>query len=81
MLNNPNPATVALLAAFLNIRTASLGEDIRITSSVKETVTEIALGSLNNLVNLFLLARSYLFRFGVASAIKSLAFSTAEFAN
>ena len=81
MLNKPKPATVASFAAFLKIRTASFGEEIRITSSVRDTVTEIALGSLNNLVNLFRLALSYLFRFGADSAISSRAFSTADFAN
>ena len=81
MLNKPKPATVASFAAFLKIRTASFGEEIRITSSVRDTVTEIALGSLNNLVNLLRLARSYLFRFGADSAINSRAFSTADLAN
>ena len=54
---------------------------MRITSSVNATVTEIALGSLNNLVNLFRLALSYLFRFGVDSLISALALSTADEAN
>ena len=58
VLSDPNPAIEASFAAFLKIRTESLAEEIRMTSSVNETVTEIAFGSLNNRVNLFLLALS-----------------------
>ena len=81
VLNNPKPAIEASFAALRKIRTESLAEVIRITSSVNETVTEIALGSLNNLVNLFRLALSYLFRLGVDSLISALALSTADEAN
>ena len=69
------------LAAFLKIRTESFAEVIRITSSVNDTVTEIAFGSLNKRVNLFLLALSYRFKLGSDSAINARAFSTASIAN
>ena len=69
------------LAAFLKIRTESFAEVIRMTSSVNDTVTEIAFGSLNNRVNRFLLALSYLFKLGNDSAINARAFSTAATAN
>ena len=72
---------MAIFAARLNIRTPSLAEVMRITSSVNETVTEIASASLNNLENRFLLALSYRFLFGLASAINSRATFTADFAN
>jgi hypothetical protein len=72
---------VESLAAFLKIRTESFAEVIRMTSSVNDTVTEIAFGSLNNRVNRFLLALSYLFKLGSDSAINVRAFSTAATAN
>ena len=73
----PKPATDASFDAFLKIRTASLGDEMRITSSVRETVTGIAFASLNNRVNLLRLARSYLFRFGLDSLSSALAPSIA----
>ena len=57
----PKPDIEALPAAPESNLAACFGDLIRITSSVKVTVTAIASGSLNNLVNLFRLALSYNF--------------------
>ena len=69
---------MALFAAFFKTLAASLAEVILITSSVSETVTEIAFSSLNRRENLFLLALSYLFLFGSDSAINCFATLTAD---
>ncbi|CAB4550298.1 unannotated protein [freshwater metagenome] len=80
-LTKPKPAKDACFAAPARSFAACLLDLILITSSVKVTVTETASGSLNNLVNLFRLARSFNFKFGADSVISALAFLIADSAS